>query len=150
MFSSDIAAIIAGRDNRRVSDADMDVIRRQYEAVNARDWALAMSLYAEDVVLVVPRAEGVHNPGTYEGREAVGGWFGDWFRMFDRDYRFEIEELEEHGDLIFLATTHSGRGRVSGVEVTGANGYLYTVEDGEITRVEFFATPADALAALPD
>ena len=71
-----------------------------------------MELYTENVVLRVPRVEGVQNPGTYEGKEAVGAWFGDWFRTFDRDYRFEIEEIREiRPGLIFMFATHGGSGR---------------------------------------
>jgi ketosteroid isomerase-like protein len=136
-----------------VSEADIDVIRQQYAAVNERDFPRAMGLYAEDVVMVVPRVEGVQSPGTYRGREAVGEWFGDWFRTFAPDYRFEIEEIRElEGGLIFMRATHGGRGRLSGVEVHGENAYLYSVREGKIARVGFFASPEDALeaAALPE
>ena len=98
-------------------------------------------------MLEVPRAEAVPSPGTYEGKEAVGAWFGDWFRMFDRD--FEIEEAEDLGGVIFVIATHRGRGRASGAEVRDENAYLYRLREGKIARVEFYATRADALAAVP-
>ncbi len=134
------------RDTARVSEADVEVIRDQFEAVNERDFERAMALYADDVVLVV-EGEAVVNPGTYEGKEAVGGWFGDWFQAFGRDYNFEIDEARELGDLIFIHATHGGSGRASGVEVRGENSYLYRVRDGKIARVGFYATRAEALEA---
>ena len=130
-----------------MSQTDIDVIRDQYEAVNERDFERAMGHYADDVVLVVPQTEGVADPGTYEGKQAVGRWFGNWFQMFDRDYRFEIHEAREIGDQIFIFATHSGRGRLSGAPVSGANGYLYRVREGKIARVEFYPSRGDALAA---
>lgn len=130
-----------------MSQADIEVIREQYAAVNEGDFKHAMDLYADDVVLVVPAADGVMNPGTFEGKEAVGEWFGDWFRTFARGYRFEIVEIEDLGPEIFLHTTHHGHGRLSGVEVQDENGYLYRVRDGRIARVEFYATPGEARAA---
>ena len=75
---------------RRVRSRAVDVIREQYAATNERDFAHVMDLYADDVVLRRTASEGVQNPGTYEGKEAVGEWFGDWFRTFAHDYRFEI------------------------------------------------------------
>jgi len=135
-----------------VSDQDIDVVRKQFAACNERDWGRAMDLYANDVVLTAS-AEAGPNPGIYEGKEAVGEWFGDWFRAFDRDYRFEIEEARELEDgLVFLFATHSGHGRLSGAAVHGRNGYLYRVRDGKIVRVGFFATGEDALDAssLPE
>lgn len=129
-----------------VSEADVEVIRDQFEAVNERDFERAMALYADDVVLVV-EGEAVPNPGTYEGKEAVGGWFGDWFQSFGRDYHFEIDEARELGDLVLVRATHGGTGRTSGVEVHGDNSYLYRVRDGKVVGVGFYATRAEALAA---
>ena len=100
--------------------------------------------YADDVVLLVRRAPGggSRTPGIYEGKEAVGEWFGDWFRTFDRDYRFEIKEARELGRGWSSCTaTHGGRGRLSGAPVRGENAYLYRVRDGKISQVGFFATP---------
>ena len=108
-----------------------------------------MEMYADDVVLHVPRDEGVQNPGLYRGKEAVGEWFGDWFQTFASDYHFEIQEIEELNDgLIFMRATHGGSGRLSGVEVHSENAYLYRVRDGKITRVGFFASREGALEAV--
>jgi ketosteroid isomerase-like protein len=131
-----------------VSEQDIAVVRDQFAATNERDFKRAMDLYADDVVLIVPRVEGIQNPGTYEGKEAVGEWFGDWFRTFAPGYRFEIEETRElAGGVIFLFASHGGRGRLSGAEVHGETAYLYRVRDGRIAQVGFYATREDALEA---
>jgi ketosteroid isomerase-like protein len=136
-----------------VSDRDIQVVRDQFEAVNRRDFARAMDLYRDDVVLIVPRIEGAQNPGTYEGKEAVGEWFGDWFRSFADDYRFDLQEFRDLGPgLVFLHAKHGGRGRLSGAEVHGENYYLYSVRAGRVARVGFFPSREDALeaASLPE
>jgi ketosteroid isomerase-like protein len=136
-----------------VPKAEIQVILDQFEATNQRDFARAMDLYADDVVLIVPRVEGIQNPGTYEGKEAVGEWFGDWFRTFAPGYRFEIEEARElAGGVIFLFASHGGRGRLSGAEVHGETAYLYRVRNGRIAQVGFYTAREDALAAaaLPE
>ena len=136
-----------------MSESSLDVIREQYAATNRRDFSHVMGLYADDVVLRVPRLEGLQNPGSYEGKEAVGEWFGDWFRTFAHDYRFEIQEIRElHGGLIFMVATHGGSGRLSGAEVHSQNAYLYRLRDGKIAEVGFFGTPDEALeaASLPE
>jgi ketosteroid isomerase-like protein len=130
-----------------VAEQDIEVVRDQFAAVNERDFGRAMDLYADDVVLVVPQAENVPGPGTYEGKEAVGRWFGDWFQAFGRDYRFEIDEAREVGGSVFIHAWHGGHGRASGAEVHGENSYLYRVRDGKVARVEFYATRAEALEA---
>jgi ketosteroid isomerase-like protein len=130
-----------------MSEQDIEVVRDQFEAVNERDFGRAMDLYAEDVVLIAPEEGNVANPGRYEGKEAVGRWFGDWFQSFARDYRFEIDEARSIGDAIFIHAFHGGSGRASGAEVRGENSYLYRVRDGKVSRVEFYATRAEALEA---
>ena len=128
-----------------MSQGDVEVVRDQFAAVNERDFPRAMSLYAEDVVLVVD--PGFLEGGTYEGREAVGNWFGDWFRTFEPGYRFEIEETRDLGDVVYLDASHGGRGRTSGIPVEGRMGYLYTVRDGKVARVELYRRPAEAREA---
>jgi ketosteroid isomerase-like protein len=131
---------------------DVDVVLEQFAATNGRDFERAMCLYADDVRLIVSPESGP-NPGIYEGKGAVGEWFGDWFRTFDRDYRFEVNEARELADgPIFLYATHGGSGRLSGAEVHGENAYLYLVDDGKITQVGFFVSRDEALeaASLPE
>jgi ketosteroid isomerase-like protein len=127
-----------------MSERDVDVVRDQFEAVNERDFERAMSLYAEDVVLV---ATWGLDSGTYEGKEAVGRWFGNWFKAFASDYHFEVDEAREIGDAILLNARHGGRGRSSGAEVSGENAYLYWVRDGKVSRVEMYERREDALRA---
>jgi ketosteroid isomerase-like protein len=127
------------------------VIREQFDATNGRDFHRAMEYYADDVVLVVE--EGFLNTGTFEGREAVGEWFGDWFRAFSADYHFTIDEIREvEPGVVFLVATYGGTGRTSGVEVSDRRAYLYRVEDGKITRAQLFLTAEQAMeaAALPE
>ena len=129
----------------------VDVLREQFAATNERDFPRAMSYYADDVVLVVE--EGFLITGTFEGKDAVGEWYGDWFRAFGTDYRFEIEEIRElRPGLVFMTARYGGSGRASGVEVTDRRAYLYRVVDGKITRIQLFLTSESAIeaASLPE
>jgi ketosteroid isomerase-like protein len=85
--------------------------------------------------------------GTFKGRDAVGRWFGDWFRTFQRGYQFDLEEARELGGVILVVARHYGRGRTSGAEVHATMAYLYRVRDGRIARVELYPDRAEALAA---
>jgi ketosteroid isomerase-like protein len=130
----------------------VDVVTEQFAATNARDFERAMEIYADEVVLTVSQGWGI-TAGTYEGKEEVGEWFGDWFRQFADDYHFEISEARDlGGGVVFLIAEHGGSGRTSGVAVGRTSGYLYRVVDGKITRVQLFLTPEDALeaASLPE
>lgn len=117
------------------------MIRDQFEAVNERDWERAMGHYAEDVELVVS-PEALMEYGTFAGREAVGEWFGNWFRTFEPGYRFDSLELHDLGDRVLLIARHHGRGRSSGIDVSGETGYVYTLRDGKIVRAELMTPEA--------
>ena len=125
---------------------DVQVVLDQFAAVNGRDFPRAMGHYAEDVELVVD-SDAFLESGRFKGRDAVGRWFGNWFRTFEPGYRFEIEEARDLGDHVLLIASHRGRGRASGVEVRGETAYLYRVRDGEVVRAELYSSGAEALAA---
>jgi ketosteroid isomerase-like protein len=130
----------------------VDVVVAQFAATNERDFERAMDFYADDVVLVVSEGWGITS-GTYEGKAAVGEWFGDWFRQFAPGYHFEINETRDlGGGGVFLAAEHGGAGRASGVAVGRESGYLYRVAGGRIVRAQLFMTPAEAIEAssLPE
>lgn len=112
----------------------MEVIRDQYAAVNERDWARAMSHYAEEVELVIP-GTGLQT-GTFTGKAAVGEWFGDWMRTFDYDLHFEITELVELRDGSFVVfADHRARGKGSGVELEEQIAWRYWLRDGKVVRI---------------
>ncbi len=129
-----------------MSRENVEVVLDQFAAVNERDFPRAMSHYAEDVELVVA-SDAFLESGTFKGREAVGEWFGNWFRTFDSGYLFEIDEARDLGDLVYLLASHRGRGRTSGAEVQGQTGYLYRLWGGKIVRAELYSSGAEALAA---
>ena len=130
-----------------MSRENVEVVLDQFAATNDRDFPRAMDLYAEDVELLVD-SDAFLEDGIFRGRDAVGQWFANWFKTFEPGYRFDIDEARPFGEVVFLKARHHGRGRTSGLEVHGQTGYLYTVRDGKIVRVELYRSPDDALRAL--
>lgn len=129
-----------------MSQENVDVVLDQFAATNERDFPRAMSHYSEDVELVV-HPDAFLERGTFSGRDAVGGWFGNWFRTFEPGYHFDIEEARDLGGVVLLVAAHHGRGRTSGAEVQGRTAYLYEVRGGKIVHVEIFAGRAAAIEA---
>jgi ketosteroid isomerase-like protein len=132
-----------------MSEQDIAIVRDQFEAVNERDFGRAMDHYSDHVVLVVHPGFGLET-GTFEGKETVGGWFGQWFEVFEPGFRFEIDEAREIGDVLVLHANLSGLGRTSRAPVRSDLGYLYEVRDGKIVRAEIFESREDALAAASE
>ena len=138
-----------------MAQADVEVVLKQFRDTNARDFAAVMDAYADDVELAACGERLGVLAASVSGKEAVGEWFGDWFRQFGSDYRFDVEEASEVAGRVLLVARHHGRGRDSGVPVEERWAYAYTVRDGLITGVEIFAdrdaraTALKALGAAP-
>jgi ketosteroid isomerase-like protein len=130
-----------------MSERNVEIVERQFEALNRRDWGAVMAPYDEHVVLVVG-AGVAPEVGIFRGRETVGRWFGDWFRAFGRDYRFEVEEVRTVGDLVLVVQRHRGRGRASGAEAELINAAVFRFRETKIVRLELHASRSEALAAM--
>ena len=127
---------------------NVEIVVGQFEAVNARDFSAAMEAYAENVTLTLHGTDLPGGRSAYAGKEAVGEWFGDWFRQFAPSYRFDVEETRDLGDRVFLFATHRGTGRTSGAPVEGHNAYLYTLRAGKISGVEIWPERDEAFKAI--
>jgi ketosteroid isomerase-like protein len=128
-----------------MSEENVEVIRDIIAAMNEGDYERAMGHLADDVVLENPA--GVF-AGTFRGREAVGEWFGDWFRTFDWNVHIDIREIAEIGDdCILLVHDLRGRGRGSGVDVEQTFAYLYRLREGKIARMDGYLSREEALEA---
>ena len=94
-----------------MSEENVGVVIGQFANTNARDFKAVMDAYADDVILRLH--DWLRNIGGegVVGKEAVGEWFGDWFRTFDRDYRFDVDEARDLGDRVLIVATHHGRGK---------------------------------------
>jgi ketosteroid isomerase-like protein len=105
-----------------------------------------MSHYDQDVELIIPT--GIR-AGTFKGRQAVGAWFGDWFATFDRDARFDIEEIIDLDDFsVPLVAKHHASGRASGVMVEEKVIWVYRLREGRVTHLTAYDSRADALEAV--
>jgi ketosteroid isomerase-like protein len=125
---------------------NLSVVREHIEATNRRDFAGAMASYAEDVELFVP--DGLFlETGTYRGRDAVGRWFGEWFRTFSPGYRMTIFDAVEAPDQVVVSLRHRGQGRASGIEVESSWANAYWLRDGQIVRIALYPARAEALSA---
>ena len=127
----------------------VEIVREYFKTVNDGDFAQAMRYYADDVELVVS-AELFLEAGTFRGKDAVGLWFGNWFRAFQRGYQFDLDEIREVGDAVFVVARHQGRGKASGADVGLTLAYLFRIGDGQIAKLEVFPDRRSALEATAE
>jgi ketosteroid isomerase-like protein len=131
-----------------MSQENVELVVGLFENVNKRNFQAIMDAYADDMVLVNHgELRAASGPGVV-GKEAVGAWFGDWFRSFDRDYRFEIEETRDLGDRVLIVARHRSRGRASGAPIDQHGAWIYTVRDGRVVRCDIYSERTAALEAV--
>jgi ketosteroid isomerase-like protein len=85
--------------------------------------------------------------GVAYGHEEFSQTIRHYIGAFE-DYDYEVERLTDLGSGAVLAVvTGAGRGKSSGVPVRRSFAPLYTVIDGKIARITFFASEEQALEA---
>jgi uncharacterized protein len=120
------------------------LVESAFEAWNLGDVDAFVDYTSEDVAWleVSGRPEGgaTERFGRERLRQGLKSLFDAW-----ESYYIDAERIEEVGDRVVAIVREVARGRASGVEVAGRWGYLITVENGEMVRVEAYRDAAQAL-----
>jgi len=127
---------------------NIEVIEELTELWNTGDMESVLALYAEDAIHVT----GPHWPeqATYRGRDEIRDSMRDWQSMWETT-RVTIDRLEEAGDhqVIAVGAWHM-RGRASGIEGEMPIFILFTLRDGQVTRLEWHPDYESADVAAAD
>lgn len=105
---------------------------------------LDRELLADDVEWVNP--DDAVEPGSRRGPDsflqAIASVFEGW-----KESAFEIEEAIASGDDVIALGQIRTRGRAAGIEASGPHGEIWTFKDGKVSRMQWFQTHAETLAA---
>jgi ketosteroid isomerase-like protein len=109
----------------------VELVRKQVEALDRGDLDGVMSSVTEDVVL------DARGPDSFEGRAAIRGFLGDWFRVYE-ELDFELEEVSHlGGGVVFAVVIQDGR-LVGGGHLRQREGWVYLCVGGSIARLTTF------------
>jgi uncharacterized protein (TIGR02246 family) len=129
-----------------VSKENLELVQSAFEAWNRGDLEGFAEHAAEDVAWVEvtgrPDALASERRGRAQMREGLGALF-DAFES----YHLDLRELHDLGDRVVAIVREVARGRASGVEIDGRWGYVISVRDGEMVRIEAYRDPDLALEA---
>ena len=122
-----------------VGKRNLEVVREMLDDYICGDYEAALPAFTHDVE-VVTALERFHGPAgvVKEARR--------WEEMWT-DYRFEVEGLIDAGDKVVLLYHQVGKAQESGVEIDERAGWVYTLREGKIARVEMFQDREAALRA---
>jgi uncharacterized protein len=134
-----------------MSQENVEVVRRLYEAVARRDTTTVLSLYDPDVEWDgsgTRWAEVMAGTAQWRGHEELRRFFHLYYEMWE-SFEDNVQELIDAGDQVISVVTSRGRGRASGIDVEWAgNAGVWTIRDGRIIRVVWFKSREEALKAV--
>jgi uncharacterized protein len=128
-----------------MSQENVEIVRRVYEAAARRDTASIFALYDPDVELDATRM-GVGDLGVYHGHEGLRRLFGEFHEVWG-EIKFDYEELIDAGKQVISVVTRHVHGQASGVAVDHPFALLWTLRKGKVARVVWFRSRAEAFEA---
>ena len=133
-----------GRDTAwAMSEENVEIVRKAFEAYNARDMESLRGLYHPEVIVRAP--PGWPEPGPFVGRDAVMREFEGLREPFDQDSLEFVSDFLAAGDRVIVraAWNMTGHGPQGRMEMT----QVYTLRRGRIFGLEFLWDHHEALEA---
>ncbi|MEO7196892.1 MAG: nuclear transport factor 2 family protein [Solirubrobacterales bacterium] len=127
-----------------MSEENVEILRRAFEAFNRRDADGFATLCTQDVEIVPIRA--AVEDTIYRGPDAVNRFFTESDQVWDH-LRVEVDEIHDLGDRVLVLGLFCARGRASGAEVEIKAGWVAELEGGLIAAARTYASGEDALEA---
>jgi ketosteroid isomerase-like protein len=131
-----------------MSQENVEIVRRLYEAVARRDASSVLDLYDTDFESDVSRLPEYALTGqtTIRGRDELRRSWREWHEVW-QSFDDECEELIDAGEHVITVVTRRGRGRASGAEASTRVAGVWTVRNGRIVRTVWFQSVEEALEA---
>jgi uncharacterized protein len=128
-----------------MSQADIEMLRAGYEAVNRGDRETAFREAHPDFELTT--ADRAPNAGIYRGVENATAFLDDLFEPFD-EVVTEPEEFFEQGDRIVAFVRVRSRPRGSTAVVDNRIAHVWTMRDGKALAMKVFPDREKALESV--
>jgi ketosteroid isomerase-like protein len=118
-----------------------------YEAFGRGDMAAIAELMADDIEWVTPGDPAdIPHTGTFKGKEAVLGRFGDLGSALDYT-TFEPREFIAQNDKVVSLVYAEATVRETGRVVINHEAHVWTFRDGKVARIRIYFDTAAAAAA---
>ncbi len=132
-----------------MSQENVEIVRRVYEAVARHDSAEVLALYDPEVEWDFSRSPvgDVMGRQFYRGHEGLREWWRDWREAWE-NYEDNCTELIAVGTYVISVVKSRGRGRTSGAQIDWAQYGVWTIRNRRVVRVVWFRTRAEAFEAV--
>ena len=132
-----------------MSEDNLDVVRRGYDAFGRGDINALLELFDEQIHWVTPGPRELATSGRRTGPQAVAEFFASVNEVFDVQ-RFEPKEFVVQGDRIVVLGDETARVRATGKTLDLDWVHVFTLRNGKVVAFqEFFDTAAVVAAMSP-
>jgi ketosteroid isomerase-like protein len=134
-----------------MSQENVEIVRRVYEAVARRDAAVVFALYDPEVELDgsrLPESALTGLPHPLRGHEGLRKIARSWNEAWEYAEDHCDDLIDAGGEHVISVVTRRGRGLASGVEVETRRGGVWTIRDGKVVRTVWFPSVEEALEAV--
>ena len=131
-----------------MTEENVDVVRRLYDAAARRDDVTPFDVYAEDIVFDISNSRRVllAMKPVYHGHDGVRQYWRETTSAFG-EIDFEVEELIDAGDQVLAVIREREVGRASGAPVETTHLAVFTLTGGKIIQMQVFDDRQQALEA---
>ena len=127
-----------------MSQENVELVRRMYEAFHAGDADGALGHFDQNVLIDTGTARPDLSVGR--GREYLSALVSSWAATWE-GWRDEVAEMRDLGSRVLVISVQRGKGKGSGLDVELRYAILYDIAGGAITSVHMYGTVAEALKA---
>ena len=131
-----------------MSEENVEVVRRGYEALNAGEFEAALAMFDSDVeVHLVKDADtvwGLDFDRTYHGIDGFVQFMSTLSEAWE-EFRWEPTGYRDAGHQVLVDIRMTARGRGSGIEISRDMVHICDLRDGKLVRHETFFDRAEAL-----
>jgi ketosteroid isomerase-like protein len=128
-----------------MSQENVEIVRRGIEEWNRHDLTTWLATFRSDAEIDWSRARAPFK-GVYRGRGELEAFWDEFWSTLE-DVQVETHDLTEVGSEVVVPNTAHIRGR-QGIEVVARSTFVFTVENGQFTRLRLFQERAEALEAV--
>jgi ketosteroid isomerase-like protein len=127
-----------------VSEANVDLARKAFDAFDARDIETVLEFMDEDIEFLPVTANLTTGGVPYRGHDGMRSYMEDVARVWD-DLRVYPNEFRDMGDTVVALGRMHGRG--GGMIIDRPTGWLWRCRNGKIVFGRVYASHEEALRA---
>jgi ketosteroid isomerase-like protein len=122
-----------------MSQQNVEIVRRIYDAVARRDDMTPFEFYAKDIVWDLSNSAraALYSQQVYRGHDGVRQSGRETLAVFG-EVDFEVEEVLDDAEHVIAVIREREVGRASRVPVEATHTAVWTLADGKVTRLRVF------------